>query len=199
MQTNEPWDHPSFWPYITRCLLRGFHLPASSFLRTLSNHPHAPISTLASLLSTHLSLFPRSHNTTAYPLDHQFLSAHKRWLARCRAELSTSLDGRFRDRRTEDNQWAGWESDFRVVVELMEGKPERILEEAADWREALGAWGVLVDVGMRRDDLPTVMKRIVDKIPVDSTILDDTIQSSLCTGNIVKVSETIYFELISRP
>lgn len=82
---------------------------------------------------------------------------------------------------------------------MMEGKPERILEEAADWREALGAWGVLVDVGMRRDDLPTVMKRIVDKIPVDSTILDDTIQSSLCTGNIVKVSETIYFELISRP
>lgn len=190
MQTREPWDHPSFWPYIIRCLLRGFHLPASSFLKTLSNHPHPPISKFASLLSTHLSLFPRSHNTTAYPLDHQFLSAHKSWLARFRAELASSVGGRGRGRSFEDSQWAGWESDFRAVVELMEGKAETILEEAGDWREAMGAWGVLVDVGTRRDDLPGVIKRIVNDIPVDSTILDDAIQSSLCSGNIVKVSET---------
>ncbi len=69
----------------------------------------------------------------------------------------------------------------------MEGKAERVLEEAADWREAVGAWGVLVDLGMRRDDLPGVVKRIVDKIPVDSTILDDAIQSDLCSGAIIKV------------
>jgi nuclear pore complex protein Nup85 len=50
--------------------------------------------------------------------------------------------------------WAGWEEDFRAVIELMEGKRERVMEESADWREALGAWGILVDVGMRRDSLP---------------------------------------------
>ena len=187
MQTREPWDHPSFWPYVTRCLLRGFHLPASSFLRTLSSHPHPPISKLAVLLSTHLSLLPRSHNTTAYPLDHQFLSAHKKWLARFRAEFAAFLGGRGSGRWLEDAKWAGWETDFRTVVELMEGKAERVMEEAADWREAMGAWGVLVDVGLRRDDLPGVMARIVDRIPVDSTVLDDEIQSSLCSGNIVKV------------
>lgn len=87
-----------------------------------------------------------------------------------------------------DVQWAGWESDFRTVVDLMEGKAETLLEQAADWREAMGAWGLLVDVGIRRDDLPGVFKRIVDKIPVDSTILDDSIQSDLCSGSIVKVS-----------
>lgn len=197
MQTREPWDHPSFWPYITRCLLRGFHLPASSFLRTLSNHPHQPIAKFASLLSTHLSLFPRSHKTTAYPLDHQFLTAHETWLARFRAELSALSGGRPRGRWIEDSQWAGWESDLRTVIDLMEGKAERILEEAADWREAAGAWGVLVDVGMRRDDLPGIMERILDKIPVDSTILDDSIQSSLCSSKIVQVSWIGFVELIN--
>lgn len=34
MQSRPPWDHPSFWPYLSQCILRGFHLPASSFLRT---------------------------------------------------------------------------------------------------------------------------------------------------------------------
>ena len=38
-------------------------------------------------------------------------------------------------------------------MELMEGRAERVLEEAGDWREALGAWGILVDVNLRRDDL----------------------------------------------
>lgn len=164
MQTRDPWDHPSFWPYITRCLLRGFHLPASSFLRTLSNHSHPPISKLASLLSTHLSLFPRSHNTTAYPLDHQFLTAHRSWLSKFRAELAAFIGGRAKGKWLDvpgggsegAGSWNDWEEDFRVVVELMEGKSERVLAESADWREAVGAWGVLVDVGLRRDDLPSV-------------------------------------------
>lgn len=167
MQTKEPYQHPSFWPYINRCLLRGFHLPASSFLRTLQSHPHAPISKLALLLSTHLSLFPRSHNTASYPLDHQFLTAHKTWLGRFRAELAAFVGGKPRGKWFETGvtgesgggrgEWTIWEDDFRAVIELMEGRVERVLEESADWREALGAWGVLVDVGLRRDDLPYVI------------------------------------------
>ena len=162
MQVKEPWTHPSFWPYIIRCILRGFHLPASSFLRTLHSHSHPPISKLGVLLSAHLSLFPRSHDTNTYPLDHQFLAAHKKWLSRFRAELATFLAGRPKGAwlDTGDPQdpptgdWDEAEEDLRVVIELMEGKAERVLEQAADWREAVGAWGILVDVGMRRDDLP---------------------------------------------
>jgi nuclear pore complex protein Nup85 len=43
----------------------------------------------------------------------------------------------------------------------MEGKAEAVLEQAADWREAVGAWGVLVDVELKRDDLPYVPVDIV--------------------------------------
>lgn len=156
MQSNPPWDHPSFWPYLSRCLLRGFHLPAATFLRSLSNHPHAPISKLASLLASHLSQLPRSTNTAAYALDHQFITAHKQWLDRFQAELTASTNGEKRGKwfdEARNGKYAAIEKDFIAVVELMEGKPERVLEESSDWREALGAWGVLVDVTLRRDDL----------------------------------------------
>lgn len=161
MQTKEPWDHPSFWPYVARCILRGFHLPASSFLRTLSNHTHQPISKLSANLHHHLSIFPRSHQTTQFPLESQFVQAHRSWLSRLRAEVASFLGGRPKGRWLEDSKgdgerWAEWEEGFRIVIELMEGKAERVLEQAADWREAVGAWGVLVDVQMKRDDLPLV-------------------------------------------
>jgi len=57
--------------------------------------------------------------------------------------------------------WKRWEDGFRVVIDLMEGKAEAVLEQAADWREAVGAWGVLVDVQLKRDDLPYVPFTIV--------------------------------------
>ncbi|OCF44154.1 nuclear pore complex protein Nup85 [Kwoniella heveanensis CBS 569] len=185
MSTKNPWDHPSFWPYISRCILRGFHLPAASFLRSLSSHAYAPISKLAALLAQHLSIFPRSSDQR-WRVDLEFLQAHKVWLAKFRAELANFTGGRPRGKWFEDPELASWESDFRTVVELMEGKPSRVLEEVADWREALGAWGVLVDVDMRRDHLPEVMSIIVDKIPVDSTLPEDVIQSALCSADIIK-------------
>jgi nuclear pore complex protein Nup85 len=122
-----------------------------------------------------------------YPLDHQFISAHKRWLAQFRADISSFEGGRGRGNWFDTNrEWASWEEDFRSVTELLEGKSERLFQEVSDWREAVGAWGVLVDVGLRRDDLPRVVERVLNELPIDSTILEDSIQSSLCTGDIIK-------------
>ncbi|WRT67281.1 uncharacterized protein IL334_004248 [Kwoniella shivajii] len=185
MSTKNPWDHPSFFPYVSRCILRGFHLPAASFLRSLTNHSYTPISRLASLLAQHLSIIPRS-TEERWRVDLEFLQAHKQWLAKFRAELASFTGGRGRGKWFEVDTYRAWESDFRIVVELMEGKPTRILEEASDWREALGAWGTLVDVDMRRDHLPEVMAMILDKIPVDTTLQEDAIQSALCSAEIIK-------------
>lgn len=159
MQAKHPWEHPSFWPYVARCILRGFHLPASSFLRSLVNHSHQPISKLASILHHHLTVFPRSHQVTQFPLESQFLQAHRTWLNRLRAEVASFLGGRAKGKWLEEkngdgSRWAEWEEGFRIIIDLMEGKADRVLEQAADWREAVGAWGVLVDVQMKRDDLP---------------------------------------------
>ncbi|TXT13662.1 hypothetical protein VHUM_01029 [Vanrija humicola] len=191
IQSAEPWDQPLFWPFVIRCLLRGLFEPAATFLRTLSSHPHPPIAKLGTLLANNVKSLPRSTNTAAYPLDNQFTTAHKAWLARFRAEFASFLGGRGRGHWLDgaggpSSEWAGWEDDFRSVLELLEGKPERIFEESSDWREALGAWGVLVDVSLRRDDLPALVKRILKELPVDSTLLEDSIQSALTQGDIVK-------------
>lgn len=189
MQMKEPWEHPLFWPLVIRCLLRGLFVPASTFLRTLACHPHPPIAKLGLVLATNVAIIPRSSNTDAYPLDHQFLAAHKRWIGQFRAEFETAIGGRSRGHWLEDggkNEFSSMEDEIRRVVELIQGNQDRLLEEAGDWREAAGAWGVLVDVNLRRDDLPALMNRILDEIPADSTILEDSIQSSLCSGDIVR-------------
>lgn len=192
MAAKNPWAQESFWPLIVRCLMRGLFQAAVSFLRTLESHPHPPIAKLGAILAKRVAQFPRSTNINDYPLDHQFISAHKQWLAQFRADIVTFEGGRGRghwfddDDSSDRSEWASWENDFRSVTELLEGRADRLFEEAADWREAIGAWGVLVDVGLRRDDLPRVMERVLSELPVDSTILEDSIQSSLCTGDIIK-------------
>lgn len=152
MQSDEPWEHDAFWPYLSRCLLRGFTSPAATFLRSLEQHPHPPIQKLAKTLASHLTVFPRSSDVKQYPVDHQFLTAHRHWVTRLNAELATL--GKKGNWLGKGEDWSDWEDNFRIVVELMQGDEERVLEEANDWKEALGAWGVLVDVGLRRDDLP---------------------------------------------
>lgn len=193
MQLKEPWEHPLFWPLVIRCLLRGLFLPASTFLRTLTNHPHPPIAKLGQVLATNIANIPRSSNVDAYPLDHQFLAAHKRWVGQFRAEFETAIGGRSRGHWLDDGSSKGdfssMEDEFRRVVELVQGNQDRVLQEAGDWREAVGAWGVLVDVNLRRDDLPPLMKRILDVIPADSTVLEDSIQSSICSNDPVRALE----------
>lgn len=155
IQTREPWRHPSFWPYINRSILRGFHLPASTFLAELSKHPSPLLARIGTLLAKHIPLLPRSTNVQAYPLDHQFITAYQQWLTRFQTELAGAVGGRAKGNWFKgEDVGEGTEEEVRLVVELMEGNEETVLAQAADWREALGAWGVLVDVGLRRDDLP---------------------------------------------
>lgn len=197
MGAKNSWEQESFFPFIVRCVLRGFFQPAALLLRTLEKHPHPPIARLGTKLAASVESFPRSTSVDAYPLDHQFIAAHKLWLAQFRADLATFEGGRGRGHWFDDggagrSAWASWEDDFRSVTELLEGKTERLFAEVADWREALGAWGVLIDVSLRRDDLPRALARIVDELPIDSTVIEDSIHASLCSGDIIKVLMDAY-------
>lgn len=152
LQSNPPWEHPAFWPYLQRCILRGLFKPANTFLRSLENHPVQAVKGLASTLASRLASLPRSHDTSQYRLDHQFMTAHRQWQMALEADMATQPGGR--KGKWLSDELSEMEIEFKTVVELMEGKGERVLAEASDWREALGAWGLLVDVGMTRDDLP---------------------------------------------
>lgn len=56
----------------------------------------------------------------------------------------------------DEEKRAEWEAGFRGIFELCEGKEKRILEVSEDWKEALAAWLIWVNVRARRKDLPYV-------------------------------------------
>ncbi|CAK9784044.1 hypothetical protein CC85DRAFT_281930 [Cutaneotrichosporon oleaginosum] len=182
MGTPHPWDNPMFWPFLNRCVLRGLFSTVAQFLNTLSDHPHPPIVKLGATLSQYASSFPRSEN---YREDHIYLSEHKKWLVRLRSDVDSITGGRNRSNwlgADASREWSGWEENIKSLVELMEGKPDRVLAEANDWREAIGAWGLLVEVWLRRDDLPDVVTKVLDEIPIDTTIEEDVVLSNICLG-----------------
>ena len=95
-------------------------------------------------------------------MDHQFLSAHRNWLKNFRSELDTFLQGKNRGKWLDDGtpeaaEWNSYEKEFRITIELMEGNQTRVIEQCTGWREAIGAWGVLVDLSLRRDDVAYVV------------------------------------------
>lgn len=70
---------------------------------------------------------------------------------RRRANLKNDLPTGGED--NEDERF-DWEAGFRCLFELLTGDEKRVLEASEDWREALGAWGVWVNAGGRREDIP---------------------------------------------
>jgi nuclear pore complex protein Nup85 len=79
-----------------------------------------------------------------------------------------------------------FEAQFRCLLELMIGIKERVFEACDDWREALGAWGMLVQPSLKRDDIPQVVQVIFDTFPIDGTAPMDEILSSLARGDVLK-------------
>ena len=165
MRHRPPSAHPNFWPYLHRCILRGFFVPAASILGTLSDHPHSPLADIGTIVAAALSSFPRSNHTQPdaaeklrYPVDHLFLEAHERWLSRFQSDLAALTGGPGKEGWLGGGkEWDGVEKDLRLLVELMEGNKEKVLEQSETWREALGAWGLLVQVDMSRDEVPYVL------------------------------------------
>ncbi len=64
------------------------------------------------------------------------------------AESGEDVEDGIRDRMRD------WEEYLMVVADLLSGDEEVVVRECEDWMEVLGAWGVLVDVKLKRTELP---------------------------------------------
>ena len=124
----------------------------TALLALVQTHPSPTLQQLASLAIAQLDSFPRS---TKFAAEARFLSTLASWRAKAKAatrqveELFAQLEGELGADEAED-----WAVGFRGLFELMEGREGRVLEVTEDWREALGAWGVWINPGGRREDLP---------------------------------------------
>ncbi|CED84877.1 Nuclear pore complex component (sc Nup85) [Phaffia rhodozyma] len=185
---GDSWAHEEFWSYLIRSLLRGFLPSTSQLISTLSTHPSPVLSSISSKIATHLADYPRS-SSSSYPTERAFLQAHSSWRAQFRTlcvpltKRGWALEGAW----GSSDESSGLEDVVQAVLELMQGKEDRVLEECVDWKEAVGAWGVWVRPSLKRDDLPETIRTISSGVlSLDPAAQDETVMYALLQGDITQ-------------
>ncbi|KAJ7623243.1 Nup85 nucleoporin-domain-containing protein [Roridomyces roridus] len=177
---QSPWEDESFWPYLTRATLRGLSKASVFFLKTLSGHPSEDLQQLAETMVSLVETQPRLQNFAA---ERDFAYASRRWKDKVKA-VRVEMDQVPEDDRFDD--FDNWWDRLSDMVGVLEGRGEivqRVCEElGADWKEVCAAWGIFVDPRLRREDLPDVVRRVLDDMPPDPTNLEDMIHTSLLSG-----------------
>jgi len=184
---EHPWEDETFWPYLTRATLRGLTKASLFFLGILSRHPSQDLQGLAKTLALLIESQPRLQNYTA---ERDFAYASRRWRDKVKA-LRIEMDRVLEDNRYDE--FDNWWDRLSDIVGILEGRPEvikRVCSElGSDWKEVIAAWGVFVDIRLRRQDLPDVVSQVLDDMPPDPTSLEDMIHAALFAGEPFKVLE----------
>ncbi|GAA6038252.1 hypothetical protein JCM8097_003905 [Rhodosporidiobolus ruineniae] len=191
---STPWDSPLFFPYLTRCLLRGHLSSASALLSLLStSHPSSLLQKLGALLVPLLDTYPRS---PSFRTEAAFLSALRSWKSTL-AQSTKSAEALFAappsDGALDADEQSEWIAAFRELFSLLRGSESAVLSASEDWREALAAFALWVaPSSLRREDLPTTLSSvIVREHPVDPTLADEVAQSALLTGDVAGVLKAL--------
>ncbi|BGP10579.1 hypothetical protein JCM10049v2_006471 [Rhodotorula toruloides] len=196
-----PWDSPAFFPYLTRCLIRGHLSSASALLSLLVNqHPSPYLQSLASDLVGLIETCPRS---TAYRTENAFASAMRSWKSTHLLPTSRRIEAGFDGGQGSDDPVLGgpdnedelltYEQSFRSLLAIFSGSEDDVLEASSDWREALSAFGLWVaPTSLRRADLPAIVSRITSSLhPVDQSLSDEVAQSRLLEGDVSGVIKSL--------
>lgn len=133
----------------TRCVLRA-HLPiVSSYLEVLATaHSSPTVRQLAEIPRALVDSFPRS---ITFQTEREFLNKARDW--RRSAKDAAVEFAELAGAGAQDDD----EEGLKELMELLLGNEEVILERSEDWKEAVAAWGVWVNPGLRRDDLSYVI------------------------------------------
>lgn len=122
------------------------------FLKALEHHPSENLRDIAERLAGILGKHPRQ---SQYSTEKEFFVSSRRWRDRTKA-LRIELDRvPENDRHDGHDDW--WEN-VSDLLGILEGRGEilqRVCDELdSDWKEVVCTWGVWIDIGLRRADLP---------------------------------------------
>ncbi|PKI83250.1 hypothetical protein MVES_002822 [Malassezia vespertilionis] len=180
-KTSPSHEHPEYWDYLFRCVLRGFYTTAATVLQSYISTSESP--TLRSIAT--------------FATEQAFFSAHRNWHTSVRVFLTRLLckmDAVQEELAQAPHATANpenirleLEAQFRCLLELLIGVRDRILEFSEDWREAVCAWGTLVQPALKRDDLPDVVQLVTEKFPVDGTLPSEMVLVAVMRGDMSKV------------
>jgi nuclear pore complex protein Nup85 len=162
---------------LNSCVLRGIPKSAVYFLKKLSTtHPSRVLRRLVTELIPILTKHPRSKD---YTTEHEFLASYRRWKEqllkhfRRHVDELEDYDGDGQGERREEGEWR---SAIEIICSIMEGDKQTLFTLCKDqewgWREALGVWGVWIDIRFTREALPCVRIHIYPSLcPTDVSYL----------------------------
>lgn len=196
-----PWDSPTFFPYLHRCLLRG-HLQSASALLSLlvAQHPAPYLQSVARILADTVSSFPRSTN---FRTESAFATALRAWRTGSLAQAKAEVEGRLLTVEAESDPVLGgadnederqsFEQGFRTVLEILSGGENALVDLSSDWREALAAFGLWsAPTSLRRADLPAIVDRITsDAHPADASLPKEVTELCLFKGDVAGVLKSL--------
>ena len=130
-------------------------MKSSTFLlRTLERHPSNNLRQISERLVNLLEKHPRQQD---YTTEKDFFTASRRWREKAKV-LRLELD-RIPDHDRHDG-FENWWNKLSDLLGILEGREEALknacIELGAGWKEIICAYGVWIDVGLRRAELPSV-------------------------------------------
>ncbi|KAK0528833.1 hypothetical protein OC834_003913 [Tilletia horrida] len=192
MSAATPYFNQEFLPFINKCILRGYFSIAATLLTKFEDH-HPIVKQLADETAQLISTIPRSPSFTD---ARTFLTKRHEWTERVKV-LQSSLQADFddfeADRARDGNESEGnderldLEVGFMILLGTLAGDSERILEASESWQEALGAWGLLVQPSMTREDVQIVVGTIFERCAVTAEPADE-VQAALVRGEPVQAA-----------
>ncbi|KAH6910043.1 Nup85 nucleoporin-domain-containing protein [Coprinopsis sp. MPI-PUGE-AT-0042] len=187
---DKPWEDETFWPYITRSILRGLTKASLFFLNGLSQHPADHLVLLSETLSALVESQPHFQNFSS---ERDFAYAYRRWNDKVKA-LRIDLDRVPEADRFDD--FENWWERMSDIVGVLEGRAEvlkRVCDDlGADWKEVCVAWTIFVDPRLRREELPDIVASILSDFPPDPTSLEDNIHAYLFAGKLGEALEQAF-------
>ncbi|KZT25118.1 hypothetical protein NEOLEDRAFT_1178543 [Neolentinus lepideus HHB14362 ss-1] len=172
-----PWKDETFWPYLTRAIIRGLTKASIFFLEVLSRHPSSALQELSQKLVPLLQSHPQVRDHASIAEFSRALSKWKENIRALRLEMGSIPES---DR---DDGFENWWDRMSDILSILEGRfsvLKHVCQElGADWKEICAAYATLVHPTLSRSDLPEVAADVLDDMPPDPTDLEDSIHVAL--------------------
>ncbi|TFK52007.1 hypothetical protein OE88DRAFT_1735010 [Heliocybe sulcata] len=174
---TSPWEDETFWPYLTRAIIRGLTKASVFFMEALSRHPSSALQDLSQKLIPLLQSHPHVRD---YASVAEFSRASPRWKDKIKA-LRSEMSSISHDDR--DDGFENWWDRMSDILSILEGRFSVIKhvcqELGADWKEICAAYATLVHPTLSRGDLPELAAEVLEDMPSDPTDLEDSIHVAL--------------------
>jgi len=186
-----PWDSDAFFPYLSRCVLRG-HLAAAAALLSLveAQHPDDTLQRLAKHLSALVAAYPRS---TAFRTESAFLAALHQWRTQTLAPLKREIDPLLASDAAAD-----WAPSLEPLVALVSASDPPSAQSAIaalgaeDWRESLAAHALwAAPTTLRRTELPPLVDALTRAQPVDASLAAERAHAALLRADVPAVLKAL--------